>query len=301
MNDRHTGRNGIDPERQACPFSVREISDGDFEKLRSFIHSRCGIHLADSKKTMLEGRIRRRMKHVGSRSYEDYCRYLFSPEGMENECDHMIDAVTTNKTDFFREPGHFDYLKQKVLPEMTGRRKGTAANPLRFWSAGCATGEEAYTLAIFLSEYREVRPDFRFTILATDISTRALARAKTGIYKESDIEPIALPLRKKYLLRSKDPAKQAVRIAPEIRELVEFRRLNFMDGDFRIKDPIDVIFCRNVVIYFTRPTQEVLIRKFYQYTEPGGYLFMGHSETLNGLDVPFVYEAATIYRKPTGK
>jgi chemotaxis protein methyltransferase CheR len=154
---------------------------------------------------MLEGRIRRRYHKIGLTSFEDYCRYLFSPDGMENEIDHMIDAVTTNKTDFFREPDHFEYLKRKVLPELIGKQKGPATKIFRFWSAGCATGEEAYTLAMFLSEYRMTYPEFRFSILATDISTRALAKARLGIYEESIITPISLPLRKKYILKSKDP------------------------------------------------------------------------------------------------
>jgi chemotaxis protein methyltransferase CheR len=280
--------------------SVPGISAKNFERLRTFIHARCGIHLADSKKTMLEGRIRRRYHKIGLTSFEDYCRYLFSPDGMENEIDHMIDAVTTNKTDFFREPDHFEYLKRKVLPELIGKQKGSATKIFRFWSAGCATGEEAYTLAMFLSEYRMTYPEFRFSILATDISTRALAKARLGIYEESIITPISLPLRKKYILKSKDPDNRVVRIVPELRELIEFRRLNFMDQDFGIREPIDIIFCRNVIIYFNKPTQEVLIRKFHHCLNSGGYLFLGHSESMNGLNVPFVYESATIYKKPEG-
>jgi chemotaxis protein methyltransferase CheR len=168
---------------------------------------------------------------------------------------------------------------------------------LRVWSAGCSTGEEPYTLAMTLYEYAETVPGFDFQILATDLSTRVLEKAKQAVYDDERVEPVPKLMKNKYLLRSKDRSSGKVRIVPELREKVRFRRLNFMDDDFGIHEPFDIIFCRNVVIYFDRPTQERLLNKFYANLTKDGFIFMGHSETLNGLDVPLVMVHPTVYRK----
>ncbi len=275
---------------------MQHMTGKDFKRLRDFIESRSGIKLAESKKDMLEGRIRKRLRYFGMHSFAEYCRYIFSPEGMAHELEHMINAVTTNKTDFFRESWHFEYLIKTALPELIGEQK-LINKTFYFWSAGCSTGEEPYTLAIFLNELAENCPGFRYSILATDICTEALEKAEAAIYDEENIKPIPLALRKKYLLRGKDHSSNLVRIVPEVRERVEFRRINLMDNDFGINDPVDVIFCRNVIIYFEKSTQEKVVGKFCQHLIPGGYLFMGHSETLNNLNVPLAYASATVYRK----
>ena len=269
------------------------LSEKEFRRLREFIEEQCGIHLAEQKKSLLEGRIRKRLRVLGIAGFEAYSSYLFSPEGMAKELEHMIDAVTTNKTDFFREPWHFEYLTKTVLPAWVreGRRN------VRVWSAGCSTGDEPYTLAIYLNEFAGQNPGFSYSILATDISHEVLAKASEGVYDESKVEPMPYALRKKYLLRSKDPARKLVMMGPELKSRIEFRRLNLMDGDFRIDKPPDVIFCRNVIIYFTKETQERLIQKFCRLLLPGGYLFLGHSETITNMNVPLVYAAATVYRK----
>jgi chemotaxis protein methyltransferase CheR len=202
--------------------------------------------------------------------------------------------VTTNKTDFFREPDHFDYLTRTVLPDWCLRHEGARLN---IWSAGCSSGEEPYTLAMVLSEYAVSHPGFDFRILATDISTRVLEKAKAAIYPEALVEPVPMNLKKKYLLRSKDRSSGMVRIVPELREKVRFRRLNFMDQDFGMRDQLDIIFCRNVIIYFDRPTQEKLLQRFHRQMKPGAFIFMGHSETLSGLNVPLTSVYPTVYRK----
>ena len=245
---------------------------------------------------MLESRLAKRMRATGIPSMSAYVDYLFSPEGTENEKVHMIDAVTTNKTDFFREPDHFDYLSRTALPALFSGM--TSNHDVVIWSAGCSTGEEPYTLAMVLSEYRVREPGSRFVILATDISMRVLEEASKGIYDEDRVEPVPLELKKKYLLRSKDQSKGLVRISRELRALVRFRQLNFMEGDFGMREPMDVIFCRNVIIYFDRPTQGRLLTRFIRHLRPGGYLFLGHSESLNGLNLPLVQVATTIYRRP---
>ena len=263
------------------------LSKKDFSRLREFIYKECGINIVDSKKTMLEARLQKRLRKLDLTSFSQYCDYLFSPHGIDEELTDMINQVTTNKTDFFREPAHFDYLRHKVLPELSPTR-----STIMVWSAGCSSGEEPYTLAMVLEEF-----GCNFIILATDISTNVLDKAKLAIYNEEMIDPIPPELRKKYLLTSKDRAKRLFRITPELRERVKFRRLNFMDGDFGFREPMDIIFCRNVIIYFDKPTQEGLLNKFCNYLSPRGYIFMGHSETLHGMDVPLIQVAPTIYRR----
>ncbi|MBN2007760.1 protein-glutamate O-methyltransferase [candidate division KSB1 bacterium] len=267
-----------------------------FSKLGEFIHKNYGIKMPASKKVLLESRLQKRLKTLGMASYREYVEYVFSPDG-EDEIIQMIDLVTTNKTDFFREPGHFEYLVNNALPDLIARRQCGLRKPLSTWSAGCSTGDEPYTLAMVLTEFAASNPGFYFNILATDVSTRVLDIARNGTYNQEKIEPIPHALRKKYLLRSKDPSKKVFRIAPEIRRFVHFNKLNFMDRDFGIKNTIDIIFCRNVIIYFNRQTQEQLLNKFARHLAPDGYLFMGHSETLTGLDVPFASVAPTVYRK----
>ena len=270
------------------------LSMRDFGRLSRFIYDTCGIKMPEVKATMLEARLQKRLRALNMNSFTQYCDFLFAPEGLEQELVHMLDVVTTNKTDFFREPDHFDYLVQKVLPEWLKK----CDNPrLSIWSAGCSTGEEPYTLAMVLTEFGLRNPGFDFQILATDISTRVLEKAKTAIYAESQVEPIPLELKKKYLLRSKDRSSGMVRIVPELREKVHFRRLNFMDEDFGMRDHLDIIFCRNVIIYFDRPTQEKLLQRFHRQMKPGAFIFMGHSETLSGLNVPLVSVYPTVYRR----
>lgn len=271
------------------------LSGKDFARLSSFIYEQCGIKMPPAKKTMLEARLQKRLRALSCPSFSDYCDYLFSSEGLRDELVMMVDLVTTNKTDFFREPDHFAYLVNTVLPEWMVKTGGR--RPFNIWSAGCSTGEEPYTLTMVLSEAAASIAGFSFQIMATDISTRVLEKARRAVYDEDRIDPIPLQLRRKYLLRSKDRTSPLVRIAPELRSKVRFSRLNFMDSDFGFREQLDVIFCRNVIIYFDRKTQEQLLNKFHSHLRPGGWIFMGHSETLNGLDVPLVQVHPTVYRK----
>lgn len=273
------------------------LTDRHFKHLSEFIHSICGIKLPASKKTMLEGRLRKRLRALGIRSFDEYCRYLQSSEGMTLECVHMVDVVTTNKTDFFREPAHFEYLVNTGLPELAVSKGAGVRSRLRTWSAGCSTGEEPYTLAMVLSEFARTCPGFQFSILATDISTAVLQTARKAIYPHDRIDPVPMPLRKKYLLKSKDKARGLVRISPELRSRVTFQRINFMDSNFGIRQPMDIIFCRNVLIYFDRPTQEMVLRQFCHHLNPGGFLFTGHSETLQNMRLPVEQVSASVYKR----
>jgi len=274
------------------------LSDRDFCDLSKFIRAQCGIKVPPSKKLMLEGRLRRRLRTLGFSSFELYLKYLFSQEGAKNsEYIHLINEVTTNKTDFFREGKHFDFLTQYVLPELVDRYGLGVRTKLNVWSAGCSTGEEAYTLAMVLSEFAESVPAFDFSILATDISTKVLAKAADGIYEAAQIEVIPLLLRKKYLLKSKDKSRGLVRVAPSLRTLVRFQRLNFLDNAFAINQRMAVVFCRNVLIYFERTAQEAVLRRICRHMISGGYLFTGHSETLHNMDLPLDHCKSTVYRR----
>jgi len=168
---------------------------------------------------------------------------------------------------------------------------------LFLWSAGCSTGEEPYTLAMVLSEFAYQHPALRFSIIATDISTKVLDRARDGIYDEDRIAAVPDALKQRYVLRSKDRGRNLVRIVPELRAAVQFKRLNLMEESFSFSDPLDIIFCRNVIIYFDRSTQEQLISRFCRVLKPDGYLFLGHSESVHGFDLPLRRITSTVYRK----
>ncbi|MBF0328061.1 MAG: protein-glutamate O-methyltransferase [Nitrospirae bacterium] len=271
----------------------------DFERLSRFIETELGIKMPTTKKTMIESRLQKRLRILGLKSFDEYCEYLFSGDGMEEELVHMIDMVTTNKTDFFRESSHFDYLVQKVLPEMIKESGSGVMNTFMAWSAGCSTGEEPYTLAMVLSEFGLRYPglSFQYMILATDISTRVLQAASKATYAEDRISPISLELRKKYLLRSRDREQGLVRFVPELRSHVRFRRLNFLEGDFGMREQFDVIFCRNVFIYFDKQTQEDIMSKFCRHLKPGGYIFIGQSESFTGTDLPLKRVNPSVYKK----
>ena len=272
------------------------LTDKIFNKLGSFIQNEYGIKMPPVKKIMLQSRLQKRLKLLGHDSFDAYCDFLFSPNG-KVEIVEMINAVSTNKTDFFREPAHFDYLTEHILPKLRDPFSDSTTPMFNVWSAGCSTGEEPYTLAMVLMDYALQMRNFQFKIMATDISTRVLAHAKKAIYTERSIAPVPVSLRKKYIMRSKDRSKEQIRMHPVIREKVTFQRLNFMDDTFNLPQKFDIIFCRNVVIYFDLETQAKLFRKFARQLRSNGFLFIGHSETLNGLNLPFRAVFPTVYQK----
>ena len=253
-----------------------------------FVTAELGIKMPESKVSMIQSRLLHRVRQLGLASLDDYCEHLFSAEGAESERFHFVDAITTNKTDFFREPAHFSYLTQNILPQFRDRR-------ISLWSAACSSGEEPYTLAMVLSEFAAANPPFDFRILATDISTKVLQRAKEAIYSKQSIAPIPSALCRKYLLQSDDRA--SARITPALRRHVSFHRMNFMDPDYPVRQMFEVVFCRNVLIYFDRPTQQAVISKLCRNLIPGGYLFVSHSESLSGLDLPLDSLGASCFRK----
>lgn len=274
------------------------MTQQDFTRLSAFIHANFGIKMPPAKKTMLESRLHKRLSILGLDTFRDYCDYLFSKEGRNNEMVFFINKITTNKTDFFRESNHFDYLSDHLLPAFLQQQIGKH-RPVKIWSAGCSTGEEPYTMAMVLNNFalqHDIK-GYRFKILATDISQEVLYMAKNAVYEETSIEKIDMTSRKRYLLKSRDRNKRLIRIAPEVRAQVDFQMLNLMDDRFDVPAPFDVIFCRNVIIYFDKPTQFKLMKKFCECLSPHGYLFLGHSETLHGFDLPIKQIHNTVYQR----
>lgn len=270
---------------------LKRLSDDEFRALSSLVHNELGIKMPPAKKTLLESRLQKRLRALRLSSYAEYCDMLFNKGGMDSELVHMLDLVTTNKTDFFREAHHFEFLVEAALPHLAG----IGGRKARVWSAGCSTGEEPYTIAMVLSEFARANPAFDFSITATDISTRALESACRGIYPEERVAPVPEALRKRYFLRSRDASKGIVRVVPELRGKVAFSRVNLMDGEYPVEGGLDVIFCRNVIIYFDKPTQERLFARFCEYLRPGGFIFIGHSETLSGMGLPLKKVATSVY------
>lgn len=273
-----------------------ELSQKTFARFAHFITGELGIKMPESKLTMVQSRLLRRVRELRLNSFEQYGEYFFTAAAAQ-EREHFINAITTNKTDFFREAEHFDFLTRIALPSLSptgGYRPGSC---LRVWSAGCSSGEEAYTLAMVLREYALGHPGFEFAILGTDISTRVLERAKEAIYQESQTVTVPKELRRKYLWEGRDKSQRLVRVVPELRRKVTFHQLNFMDENYGIRDMFDLIFFRNVLIYFEKNTQEEVINKICRNLVPGGYFLAGHSESLAGLNTDLNCVQTAVFRK----
>jgi len=274
-----------------------ELTSQQFDDFSALIGTRLGIKMPATKRTMLQSRLLRRARELGLEDVNAYhARFFSDPEMQQDELEHLLNLATTNKTDFFREPDHFEFLAQQALPAWRARSPG---GPFKVWCAGCATGEEAYTLAMVLLE-QQSRGDFDFSILATDVSTRVLEKAMEATYDEEHSAPIPPHIRKKYVLRSRDSSAGLVRIAPEVRQHVRFGHLNFLSEDYGIRTKFDVIFFRNVMIYFDRATQRQIVNQMCRLLPVGNWLFTAHAETLQGLGLPLEPVASAVYVRTKG-
>jgi chemotaxis protein methyltransferase CheR len=273
--------------------SADQLSNKNFTRLAELIQGYSGIKMPANKRTMLEGRLRRRIRVLDLATLNDYCRYLFDDNGMESEVVHLIDAVTTNKTEFFREPAHFQFLQANALPALTR----TGRKTIKAWSAACSTGAEPYTLAMVLEEHCAANRRQDYSILCTDLCTQVLAQAVAGVFPEPMIDPVAVDLRRRYVMRARDAQRGQVRIVPRLRSKLAFARLNLMDEAYPVADDMDLIFCRNILIYFDKPTQSKVLSRLCAHLRPGGYLFLGHSESIVGIDLPVVQIANTVFQR----
>ena len=234
---------------------------------------------------MLEGRLQKRVRALNQSSLNEYADSLFSGGRLETELVHLIDCVTTNKTDFFREPSHFDFIRNVALQELLARRSRTSRT-LKIWSAACSTGMEAYTTAMVLDDVHRQKSGFDFRILGTDISTAVLRLAKTAVYTRDVLAPVPDNFVKRYFLSSRDKSRDEVRVVPELRRTTHFMRMNLMDASYPVDRDVDIIFCRNVLIYFDKPTQRKVVEQLCNHLRPGGYLLVGHSESMIHSSVP---------------
>lgn len=278
-------------------FQQKTLSEAEFKKIAAYIEKNVGIKMPPEKRLMMQSRLSSRLKALHLDSYKQYIDYVFSGKDRDNhEIIMMIDAMTTNLTEFFREPQHFDFMKSTVLPQYAAQGR----NQIKIWSAGCSTGQEPYTLSMVMASYIKNNPlsSIRdYSVLATDISTKVLDKASSAIYPMDAVKGIPQEIMHQYFLKGKNPANPAVRLKQDIRSHVNFMRLNFMDDDYGFRDTLQIIFCRNVLIYFDKQNQEKVIRQFLRYLEPGGYLFLGHSETIFGMTLPFKTVAPTVFQR----
>ena len=258
-----------------------------FEKLCRRVYDLCGINLKSGKEELVHSRLNKRLNALNLDSFEEYFKFLDN-DRQGKEVIWMIDALTTNKTSFFREIQHFEFLRERVLPNLKEKK-------LRIWSAACSSGEEPYSIAMLLAETLPNFKNWDIRILGTDICTKVLEMANQAVYSADLLEPIPAAWRQKYFT-AENASKSTYRLLPELRKLVRLGRLNFMDN-FPMRGPFDVIFCRNAMIYFDKPTQETLVRRFYDLIAPGGYLLVGHSESLTGAKHDFTYIQPATYQK----
>jgi chemotaxis protein methyltransferase CheR len=274
------------------------LSPLDFQRISAMIGSEVGIKLPPTKRLMVEGRLRKRVRALGFSCFDDYCAHLFKHDGLDQERLYLINAVTTNKTDFFREPEHFTFLANRIVPQLIEARKGERKPLIKIWSAASSTGAEAYTTAMVMADIAAARSDFRFAILGTDISTAVLAQAQRAVYPAEMIGPVPPEKQSRYVMFArKASVRPEVRIVPELRRLVRFARLNLMDKGYPFDRDVDVIFLRNVLIYFEKKDQEAVISRLVDHLRPGGYLILGHSESMIGTSITMRQVAPAVFQK----
>ena len=274
--------------------SLMTMSDREFQLLRDLVYSRLGINLTEKKRSMLIGRLQKLLYTSGFKSFQDYYDYLVR-ESNEDAMIELINRVTTNYSFFYRGKSHFEFFSQRAFPELLETLRQRNSRDIRIWTAGCSTGEEPYMLIMMMLE--RLGLEYRFWdggILATDISEKALRFAREGIYPDARVKEVPQHLQKRYFKTLPDGQ---LALKDVIKREVVFRKFNLKNDVFPFEKPFQMIFCRNVMIYFDRQTRDALLQRFYEITEPGGYLFIGHSETLGRDQQKYKYIMPAVYRK----
>jgi len=257
------------------------FSSKAYRTLTDLVYEHSRIRLGPDKQTLLANRLRKRLRALALESYEDYCAVLQSPQGAE-EVEELVDLIATNHTRFYREPEHFSFLTRHVLPVLVPQLLATHA-PLRLWSAAASSGEEPYTMGIAVAEYLRAYPGLDWQIYATDISRRMLATAVPGIYPMDAVKPVTLELLKRYFQKGVGARAGVCRVRPELRKHLHFERVNLFQAEYPVPPQLHVIFCRNVMIYFDSPSRAVAVQRLARHLSHGGYLVVGHSESLLGI------------------
>jgi chemotaxis protein methyltransferase CheR len=276
------------------------MRDSDYKFIRELVYSHSRINLGPDKKELVLARLGKRLRATNITSISDYCRFLQEKQSGD-ELSHLIDAISTNHTFFFREPQHFEFLRKTVIPEMEARRRKETWPSFSVWSAASSSGEEPYSIAIALLEQFGERGTWPWRIEATDISHKILQRARVGVYREEALGKMSASSVRAHFQKGFGPQEGNFRVKPHVQEHVTFRQLNLLEGQFPFNEPFQLIFCRNVMIYFDRPTQEELVAKLARQLVPGGYLFVGHSESLSGVSHGLETVKPAIYRRPLAK
>jgi len=272
------------------------LSDRDFRSISHMVYEHCGINLHSGKKELVRARLAKRLRLGNFTTFPAYMKRVLS-DASGREFSLLIDSLSTNVTSFFRERQHFDFLRDNFLPALLERKRNNQNFTIRAWSAGCSSGEEPYSIAISLLESTKGQGQWHVKVLATDISTSILESARVGLYDAKRVAPVPLVQKQKYLVSQGKKGQKAFRVSKRLRDAIIFEYLNLME-DWPIKGPLDFIFCRNVMIYFDKPTQERLINRYWDLLDSGAVLFTGHSESLTGIEHKFKYIQPTIYMKP---
>ncbi|MEL7587681.1 MAG: CheR family methyltransferase [Prolixibacteraceae bacterium] len=277
-------------------YRLLQISEKDFLRLGGLLTERYGIKMPPEKKILFQSRLQKRLLELEMTSFQEYGEFILNPLNTESELTRMVDYLSTNKTDFFREVRHFDLILSTILPELCN--SGLPDYLIRCWSAGCSTGQEAFSLAMTLEEYKlKTGASFDYFILGSDVSARVLEIARSGIYPFSQSALIPHAYLKRYVLKSKDPKNQRIKIAKSIRSKTSFIYGNLMDANYRINHKFRIIFIRNTLIYFGREDQRRILERVLGHLEPKGYLFIGHSESLIDFNLPVSLIGPGIYQK----
>ncbi|MBN2163962.1 MAG: protein-glutamate O-methyltransferase [Pontiellaceae bacterium] len=275
-------------------FHLLELTDKDFQTIREVLYEHCGINLTPEKKELVRSRLSSHVRRNNMRSYTEYIDMVLSNRNGQ-EFVTFINRLSTNLTSFFREPKHFDYFKSVFLPERLAR-KNTGPVRLRGWSAACSSGEEPYTLAMTLKESLPSGRTVDAKILASDISTAMLDKARGGRYPADRLNTVPVDLQRKYFKQGNDQGEKYFQVSPTLREMIIFKQINLIQP-WPLTTKLDFIFCRNVLIYFDKETHRKLAERFYEILNPGGVLFIGHSESLSGIQHMFKSVAPAIYVK----
>lgn len=272
------------------------FTNTDFKFIRDLVAERTGIMLSENKRDLVYGRLSRRLRELEMSNFRDYCKLLEKGHD-EEEMVQFVNAITTNLTSFFREDHHFEYLGKTLLPSLMQQKiQSNSERRIRIWSAGCSTGEEPYSIAMVLKEALGTDTSWDVRILATDLDTKVLAKGSSGIYEKNRVEGLSKSRLQKWIKAGSGENEGKVRMSPKLRELITFKQLNLMN-EWPMNGPFDLIFCRNVVIYFNKPTQQVLFDRYANLLDHDGHLFLGHSETMFQKTDRYRLIGKTIYQK----
>ncbi len=269
------------------------ITEKEFHLFRDIIYRQTGIQMSEKKRNLIVARLSKRLRALNLSNFSEYYEYLNTSSNASDELNNLINRITTNKTDFFREKHHFDFLVNEIFPSFLDTARINGMRRLRIWSAGCSSGEEPYSIAMTVADFFKDERGWDLKILATDLDTDILMKASKGVYSSQQITPVPINYLSKYFVRT----SQGYEVSPQIKAMIAFRKLNLMDPSFPMKKPFDIIFCRNVMIYFDEETRKDLVKKYYNHLSDIGYMFVGHSESLMYMKHLFKFLKHTVYLK----